>query len=173
MTLQWPDRIEREEWEIREFIAAYARLPEGRTLKVLKQREKPDYRVVDPATDLRFGVELTSVYLDDRSVPDEHIPGVPEGELRDIPYDLSTLDRYKHRLVAAVEDNMRKARNGYDTFDPLILSVYVNEYVAIHLTYDDVEALVRQHKSVFDNMAPFSEIVFWNLSNNGVFAVRP
>lgn len=75
------------------FLTAYERLAGRRFRREGPSIDKPDYRVVEPSTRLRFGVELTSVYLDDRSVPDEHIPGVPEGTLRDLGYDAEILKR--------------------------------------------------------------------------------
>ncbi|MGA2193441.1 MAG: hypothetical protein ABSG42_08730, partial [Nitrospirota bacterium] len=77
------------------------------------------------------------------------------------------------RLIAAVMEKICKARNGYDTSRPLILAIYVNEYIAIYLKKSDLETFVSRYESVFDAMAPFTEIVFWNLGNNGVLQVKP
>jgi hypothetical protein len=151
------------------------RFPERRTLQVIERREKPDYFVEDRKTGDRFGVELTSVYLSDRSVPDEHIPPIPE-DLRTvgIPHDEEELSRYKDRLIEAVSAKAEKARNGYDLRYPLILSVYVNEYRAIFL---DTEAhwqqFVLENEQAFDACGPISEIVFWGLANDMVFSFRP
>jgi hypothetical protein len=131
--------------------------------------------VKDVATRERFGVELTSVYLTDRSVPDEHIPPRPAHLFTSgIPYDEVELGRYKHRLLDAIADKVKKAKVGYDLSYPLILSIYANEYRKIFL--DELlewEQLVRDNESLFDNCYPFSEIVFWNLPNEMVFGVRP
>lgn len=77
----------------------------------------------------------------------------------------------KQRLVEAVQKKIRAARLGYDTSLPLILSVYVSEYIAIYLRVSDLEELVRGHGSVFEDIAPLSELVFWNLPNDEVFSV--
>jgi hypothetical protein len=70
----WPLKAEREDYEIRGFIHHYVRLPHRRRLEVVERREKPDFFLRDLATGEHLGVELTSVYLSDRSVPDQHIP---------------------------------------------------------------------------------------------------
>ena len=85
MSKNWPRKAERELSEIEGFIQAYGRLTSGRHFEIVDESEKPDYIVKDTSTGKIFGVELTSVYMDDRSVPDEHIP-THEGMV-DIPYD--------------------------------------------------------------------------------------
>jgi len=90
-----------------------------------------------------------------------------------ISFDEHRLHLYGSRLVDAVVGKVRKARSGYSMISPLILSVYVNEYDSIHMMPRDWEALVRRHEAVFDDVRPFSEVVFWPLGNDGVFRVRP
>lgn len=172
--MRWPTREERENLEIQGFIRNYLRLPNGRRLKVVEKRERPDYIVRDISTKDYFGVELTSVYLSDRSVPDEHIPamqqkGVVEGTL----FNQEELDQYEVQVVEAIRAKVAKAHEGYDTIYPLILSVYVNEYRAIFMDTDDWKYLVERNESIFDLMRPFSEVVFWSLANNDVLSVRP
>ena len=171
----WPTKREREDKEIRAFINHYARLPQPRVLEVGERREKPDYFMRDTATGEFFGVELTSVYLTDRSVPDEHIPPIPAHlTTLGIPHNESEITQYKARLVQAVADKVAKAQSGYDLRYPLILSIYVNEYRAIFLdTRSHWEQLVDDNKFVFDHCHPFSEIVFWSLPNDMVLSVRP
>ena len=171
METSWPNRETRECWEIEAFIASYARLPHRRQLQIETKAEKPDYWVTDPSSGDRFGVELTSVYIDDRSVPDDHIPE-REG-LVPIPYDREQIELYKGRLVQAVREKVEKARRGYDTRSPLILSVYVNEYISIYLSSEELQELVHANEAVFDNIEPFSEVVFWDLANGDVLSVRP
>ena len=92
--MSWPKKNEREEFEINKFIEAYARLPGSPSLAVVSKREKPDYLVKDGAG-VEIGVELTSVYIDDRSVPDVHMqdePGIVE-----IPYSKEMLAAYGKR----------------------------------------------------------------------------
>ena len=169
--MQWPDKDARELFETAGFVEAYARLPGSTRLTIVSKSDKPDYVVTDTTSNQEYGVELTAVYLDDRSVPDHHKPISPG--TKDIPYSRAVLEQYLQRLLSAVEDKIRKARAGYDLSRPLILAVYVNEYVAIYLDQEDLDLLVSASPQVFDHMAPFSEIIFWALANGGIFRVRP
>jgi len=171
--MQWPDKASREDFEIDGFIKAYAKLCGSPKLSIVQKGEKPDFVVKEPGSGKEFGVELTSVYSNDRSVPDVHMVDVPAGELVDIPYDKQELQAYEARLISAIADKIRKARSGYETSRPLILSVYVNEYVSIYIGKAELDDLVSRHQSFFDAMAPFAEVVFWNLGNGGVYQVRP
>jgi len=171
--MKWPNRDEREQFEIDGFIEAYERLPESRRLVVVSKSEKPDWIVADAVTREEFGVELTSVYLDDRSVPDKHMNWGKDEQTRNIPYSKETMCQYNARIISAIEDKIRKARAGYDTTRPLILSIYPNEYIGIYLGEEELETLVKDNEALFDNMAPFSEIVFWALGNGAIFRVRP
>lgn len=169
--MKWPNKTERENLEIDGFIEAYARLPEGRRLEVVSKGETPDFVVKDKQNNKEYGVELTSVYMDDRSVPDIHMKD--EEGIVEIPYDKDEIEKYTKRLVAAVIDKVCKARKGYDSSRPLILAIYVNEYISIYLGKDELEEFVRRYEGVFDTVAPFAEVVFWNLGNGGVFRVKP
>jgi hypothetical protein len=169
--LNWPDKDKRERWEIHGFLCAYERLDHGRRMAVKTKGERPDYVVEDPISGDTMGVELTSVYSDDNSVPDRHMKE-REGPIP-IPEDSEELELYKRRLLAAVQEKVRKARSGYDTSRPLVLAVYVNEYISIHMKTEDWKHLVENNKSLFDDMAPFDEVVFWDLPDEGVFSVRP
>lgn len=171
--MKWPNKEEREKFEIDGFIEAYERLPEARRLAIVSKREKPDWIVADAATGEEFGVELTSVYLDDRSVPDKHMNWGEDEQTRNIPYSKETMRQYNARIVSAIEDKTRKAGAGYDTTRPLILAIYPNEYVGIYLGKAELEQLVKDNEALFENMAPFSEIVFWALGNGGIFRVCP
>src|SRR5690606_941387 len=85
-TMKWPNRDEREKFEIDGPIEAYERLPESRRLAIVSKGEKPDWIVADIVTGEEIGVELTSVYLDDRSVPDKHMNWGDNEQTRHIPY---------------------------------------------------------------------------------------
>ena len=169
--MNWPSKNERERFEITGFLAAYSRLRGGRKLEVVRKSEKPDYVVYDKLTGEEFGVELTSVYLDDLSVPTKHMR---QGEgLVGIRYDEEALEQYLQRLLSAVIDKVSKARDGYEKSRPLILAVYVNEYISLYLGQNELEQLVRRYETVFNSMAPFVEIVFWNLGSGGVYRIKP
>lgn len=172
--MEWPDKQSREQFEIAQFVEAYARLSGAPQLTVMEKSEKPDYTVRETSTGREFGVELTSVYIDDRSVLDVHmVDGEPADEPVPILFDKTELERYQQRLLSAIQEKIRKARAGYDKTRPLILAIYVNEYIGIYLGMPDLEVFARRHEAIFDAMAPFVEIVFWNLGNGGVFRVRP
>lgn len=173
--MKWPDKQTREQFEITHFVEAYARLPGSPRLTVLGRSEKPDFTVRETATGQEFSVELTSVYIDDRSVPDVHMAdGEPADEPVLIPFEKTEFDRYQQRLLSAIQEKIRKARAGYDTTRPLILAIYVNEYIGTcYFGRPELEVFARRHEPILDAMAPFTEIVFWNLGDGGVFRVRP
>ncbi len=172
MGKNWPRKDERELLEIEEFIQTYGRLTSGRHFEIINKSERPDYIVKDTSTGNIFGVELTSVYMDRRSVPDKHIP--TDEEPVDIPSDHQELDDYLDRLADAVKVKIAKAREGYDTSRPLILSVYVNEYIALHIRERHLKEMVKRYPGVFDDMSPFLEVVFWPpFVDYGVFHVHP
>jgi len=169
--MKWPNKEEREHFEIKEFLEAYSRLPEARHFEVVSKGETPDYIVKASDTGEEYGIELTAVYLNNRSVPDEHMPD--HKGVVDIPYDEEKIEQYIKRLVAAITEKVCKARKSYDTSRPLILAIYVNEYIAIYLNKQKLEAFIHRYEGLFDAMTPFTEIVFWNLGNDGIFQVRP
>jgi len=170
MEFNWPDKDSREILEINGFIEAYNRLPHGRQFVIESKGDKPDYILRDDLG-IKVGVELTSVYLNDRSVPDEHIPA--KEAMVSICDDKNLLEIYLKRIVEAIEGKIKKARKGYTQNISIILSVYINEYISIYITRDELNRLVRENLGVFDAMSPLSEIVLWNLPNNDVFSIRP
>ena len=165
--MSWPNKAAREQYEIAGFITAYFRLC-GLAYAVEAKREKPDYWLTCPEAE-PLGVELTSVYLDDRSVPDRHMV---TKQLSHIPDDPETISRYLRRLAEAVRDKARKAAAGYDRTRRLVLSVYVNEYESIYLEPTDLAAMMRAHSECFRFTALFSEVVFWNLQDGEAYRVR-
>ena len=169
--MSWPNKSEREGYEIKGFIETYQMLPHGRKLQIKAKREQPDYLLEDLETGDYFGVELTSVYLSDRSVPDTHIR--KNNGVKSIPHNLHNIQKYKQRLLKAIIEKTHKAKKGYDKTYPLILAVYVNEYDSIHMDTEDWEDLVLDNEYIFDEAVPFSEIVFWNLKDKGVFSIVP
>lgn len=169
--MEWPDKDAREIFEISGFIKAYTCLPGSPTFSIISKGDKPDFVVRERKTGEEFGVELTAVYLDDRSVPDMHM--VDSDSPRDIPYDKEKMERYEERLISAISNKIKKARFGYDLSRPLILAIYVNEYIGIYLGPSELDSLVSRNQSFFDAMAPFHEVVFWSLPNGSVFCVRP
>jgi hypothetical protein len=171
MNKDWPKKNDREEIEISKFISAYANIHKGRILVVHSKQETPDYFLKDSMTGEVFGVELTSVYLDDRSVPDKHMKPINGSE--EIPYDHAAIDLHNSRLISTIKSKIQKARRHFDTLHPLILAVYINEYVSIYIENADFENLVRANETLFDGMEPFSEIVLWNLANDSAMSITP
>ena len=108
--VEWPSREEAERWEIQGFIDHYRRLPGQRMFDVVRRQERPNWIVRNSATGELIGVELTSVYLDDRSVPDRH----HRGSERRIPYRRDQIAAYGRRVAAAVQKKVWLARGGYD-----------------------------------------------------------
>ncbi len=167
----WPDKKTREDLEVEGYIMAQKVLPHGRNLVIETKGERPDYILKDIDRGERLGVELTSVYLDAQSVPQKHRK-VHQGP-EPIPFDRSEIELYKSHLVDAVREKIKKAQSGYDISYPLVLSVYVNEYCSIYIEREEMEKLVADNSQLFDSMAPFCEVVFWNLPSGGVFSITP
>lgn len=168
-TMNWPQKDAREEYEIDGFIRAYKYLPHGREFMIKSKGEKPDYILEDAKTHDLWGVELTSVYLNDRSVPDAHING---GDIKGIPYCENSIQEYKARIFQSITEKVEKAKAGYDLKWPLILSVYVNEYISIHMGEDAWNSFAKEHDDFWDLMSPFAEVVFWSLPNGGAFSIK-
>ena len=97
MEKDWPNKKDSEKWQIEEFIRQYLKLPHSRNFNILEMRDKPDVFVEDTESGENFGIELTSVYLDDRSVPDLH-KKVHDGT-EEIPFDRDKIDRYTIRII--------------------------------------------------------------------------
>lgn len=170
--MNWPLKDEREEYEIYGFIEHYKRLPVGRKFTILEKRGKPDYFVKDEMSDECFGVELTSVYLDDRSVPNEHIPTLND-KPNNIPFNREEIEQYKLRIIDAIKDKVGKANTSYGLRYPLILSVYVNEYRSIFMSKKEWEQFITENADEFDAISPFTQIFFLGLANNDAFLVTP
>ncbi len=167
--LDWPRGDAAEHWEIESFIDCYGRFPEHRSFEIVKKRERPDWLLRDVNSGEYVTVELTSVYDGDRSVPDVHMH---EGDLQ-IPALPATIAAYGDRIAQKVATKVDKARRGYDTKFPLFLSIYVNEYISIHLVEKEWEQIIRTHEAVFDHMTPFAEVILWPLPNKTALRVRP
>jgi len=160
--MKWPSNKESEDFEINGFIKEYKRLPHGRSFVVEEEGENPDRILRDIDTNEKFGVELTSVYLNDRSVPDFHKQ--EEGSI--IPFKQSEIEQYEKRILCSVIDKVCKARHHYKNEYPLILSIYVNEYISIHMGLEYWKSFASRYNIFFDCVSPFEEIVFWPLPSH-------
>ncbi|MFH2063757.1 MAG: hypothetical protein ABIK15_00995 [Pseudomonadota bacterium] len=157
--MKWPAKKEREGLEVQNFIKEYQRLALGRRFVVEEERENPDRVLRDIKTNEKFGLELTSVYLNNRSVPDAHMR---QGN-RSISINPSEIEQYERRILRSVVDKVCKARHHYRLEFPLILSVYVNEYVSLFMELEYWKAFSSRYNLLFDCFSPFTEIVFWPL----------
>jgi len=166
--MNWPSKKYREIDEINGFIESYKRLKHGRNLRVIDEREKPDRIVQDTETGEIFGVELTSEYLDDRSIPDRH----ESYSAAYIPDNQQRIEAYEKRILERIKDKVSKAREGYDHSYPLILSFYVNEYESIYMDEDYWRSFSERNDSFFDLIDPFVEVVFWPLPNDLIVSAR-
>jgi len=164
----WPNTQKSQEYEIKEFIKAYKGFSHGRGLSVLEEGEKPDYIVKDNKTNERFGVELTSVYLNDRSVPDVHM----QKNNKHIYDCQETKDLYKKRIIEKITGKINKAKSGYNISYPLILSIYANEYIIIHMDDHEWHDFAKNNGNLWDSMGPFIEIVIWSLQNGKAFSIK-
>jgi hypothetical protein len=178
MERKWPNKKTREEFEIGRFILAYEHLYKGQSFVIESRGDRdkagPDFFIKNRDTGAILGVELTSVYSSDRSVPDVHMKPKPSKEWVEILYDSHAIERYKDCILEKIREKVGKAKKNYETRYPLILAIYLNEYHSIYMDVEECEELVNHHQNVFNTVAPFSEIVFWNLPiPNPVFSVRP
>ena len=165
--MKWPSKEDREHWEINQFIHHYERATSEPGLRILSKGERPDYVLVSGSLEsTKYGVELTSVYNDDRSVPDNHIP--PQAEVKNISYLPSDVENYQIRVLDAIKTKDKKARGGYSTEHPLLLSIYINEYLAIHITLEEWRTFFKENNFNIETTV-FKAIVLWPLPDNHEF----
>jgi hypothetical protein len=164
----WPSRDERQQIELVTLIKGYRTLGWGGEIELVKWRERPDCEVRDVKTGQVFGLELTSVFLDDKRVESFRRDGIK------IPYPTSgLLDIYQARLIQKVREKVEKARSGYEIYSRMMLSIYVADVIAIHLKFiEDWHNFHEYYRSDFENIQPFSEVVFCNLANGEIFATK-
>src|SRR6056297_3119016 len=112
MNNRWQRKSEREQFEIEHFISVYAQFPNAHSFRILSKQETPDYLVKDKITGSVYGIEITSVYIDDRSVPDYHMKEI--NECVQIDYDEKLISKYMQRLLSAIQTKVNKARGHYD-----------------------------------------------------------
>ena len=161
--MDWP-RDNREELEIDGFINLFKKPPISREFRIIEDRTKqqgPDYFVEDVKTKEHFGIELTSVYSSDRSVPNEHMNSIKSG----IHDNSVEIERYKKRIIEQVLIKISKAKKGYDLRYPLILSVYINEFISIHIDRNEFQLFLEDNEATFDSIDPFSGVFFWPIGS--------
>ena len=89
----------------------------------------------------KFGIELTSEYLNNRNVPDKHVSNKCEYILE----NQKNTDAYESRILYRISEKIAKAQKGYDLNYPLILSVYMNEHETICMNEDYWRDFAKRH----------------------------
>jgi hypothetical protein len=170
--MRWPNKEERENWEIGQFIAHYQKATGSTGFSIHTNREKPDYVLISDATQEKIGVELTSVYLSDTSVPDNHMPlSMKKKPNKEIPYNPDDVELYQERVLKAIESKDDKALKGYSRDHPLVLSIYINEYIAIHIEHEDWTAFFERSGFHVKNTI-FKAILLWPLPGDSQYLMR-
>ncbi len=149
---------EQEAKEIDLFLKVYNLFEPGGPWHASTHRDRPDFIITRKSNFEERAVELTSVYLDDKSVARDHVRRV-RGPIA-IPYDARKVERYKARIIRAVEKKCRSFADGFGG-QTAILSVYLNEYIAIHMSQEDLFELLLIHLPRVAGRGPFHQIVLW------------
>lgn len=108
-----------------------------------------------------LGVELSSVYMDDEVVGREH----KKNGLKEIPYNSNShrdvRDEYFSRIVNKIEEKANKIKSGqYDTTYPIILSLYLNDYYAIHIDQPEWDYFIKINNDRFLERHELKEVFF-------------
>lgn len=120
--------------------------------------ERPDRIVRNQKTGHEFGVELTSVYLDDRSVIDHH--RMLRSQMKPyFLYDPARIQDYLRCIVKRIKEKVAKAQ-GYNSQRDLILAVYLNERLLPTPDFKmSLQEFMRRQRA-FQRTSPFVRIVF-------------
>jgi hypothetical protein len=149
---------QREAKEIVLFIREYNLIEPGAPWTASTHRDRPDFIITSESNFEERAVELTSVYLDDKSVARDHVRRL-RGPIP-IPYDARKVERYKARIIRAVEKKCRSFADGFGG-RTAVLSVYLNEYIAIHMGQEDLFELLLIHLPRVAGRVPFNQILLW------------
>ena len=166
----WPlNKEEREDKELeycfQSWSARDSSLDYGDLVSV-DRGEKPDRIIRNQKTGKEYGVELTAVYLDDRSVMDHHRMLTSEEEPWFI-HDPAKVRAYLHCIVRRVQEKVRIAQN-YDNQRDLILAVYLNEPILSQYFTRELQDFIREHQA-FRSIDPFVRIVFSGIGEGVVY----
>ena len=147
----------RQDLEIDMFLKEYNK-NHNSDFRVFQKRDKPDYLIKDSSGTI-LGVELSSVYMNDRTVVDEHLREDPT----DIPYDSDThqniRNNYFRRIVDKIKDKANKIDTGqYDISYLIILSLYLNDYYTIHIDNSEWQLFIEMNNHIFSNSKEFKEV---------------
>lgn len=169
---KWPNKEESQGFQLCELLKYYNSINKEKEFIIEEaSREKPDAVIKDSNTGERLGVELTSVYINDRSVPDKHKKEY-EG-LRENPYQKEKVEEYSKRIIDKIREKVIKAKKHYDKRWPIILSIYINEDETIYLGKQEWDAITKNNKELLDSINPFIEIILWPIRNGGFASIKP
>jgi hypothetical protein len=153
----------REDLEIEMFLRCYNEQRKS-DYTILRKRKRggPDYFIKDSKGNI-LGVELSSVYKDDKVVGSEHKPEHVGNELSDIPFDSNTHEdirnHYFKRIFGKINDKRAKVKSGkHDTTYPIILLLYLNDYYIIHIDSIEWELFRNINDAYFSQIKEFKEI---------------
>lgn len=165
----WPAKDEREKWETEKAIYYLSAKPGFGNLKVKSKRERPDYEVEELGTGRLIGVELTSVYVSDKSVVERHM----EPKNKWLPPNYEIRQAYFDRIIRAITKKVALAKSGYNVYETMVLSMYINEYEDIYNDMSDWKKWAKENDDTLDKISPFTHIIFWPLVNNSSFLLYP
>jgi hypothetical protein len=156
--LIFKDKQKREVCEVEMFLEEYNLVASGAPWTAHEHRDHPDYVIFSHSLNQYRLVELTSVYLHDSSVEKEH--RFRHEEPIAIPYDAHKLEAYRNRIVRSVERKCATFRQEFDS-QIAILSLYLNDYIAIYLSREELLelAILRFHQVAASG--PFNQIAMW------------
>ena len=164
---EWKKRDEREKYEVEKFIECYE-MATARKLEISQKGEppEPDFIVRDTLSGALMGVELTSVYSGNRSVPDVHMK---LENLKMISFDPHEVEFYLQQIIKKAKDKAAIYARNHTGNMPLALSIYVNEYIAIHADAEEWEEVGKRIQEV---LGPFQIAILWSLPNDGMVVVK-
>ncbi|MBI5123023.1 hypothetical protein HZA75_04145 [Candidatus Roizmanbacteria bacterium] len=151
----------RQDLEIEMFLKYYNEHYKSNYI-VFQKRDKPDYFIKDSLGNI-LGIELSSVYKDDKVVGTEHKPNHVGNGLLEIPWDSNThqevRNHYFKRIFDKINSKRAKVRLGeYDMTHPIILSLYLNDYYLIHIDESEWRTFVDINNAYFFKIKEFKEI---------------
>lgn len=142
---------------------------------VFQRKDRPDYFIKDSLGNM-LGIELSSVYKDDKVVSTEHKPNHDENGLLEISWDSNThqdvRNHYFKRIFEKINDKIAKVKSSkYDTTCPIILSLYLNDYYIIHIDESEWKTFININNGYFYKINEFKEIFLIGVGSNGYFAI--
>lgn len=136
-----PAKLGREKYEIGRAISClceFNQLLDPKLIQNIEHSDRPDVKV-----DLGYhgvvGIEVTSVYMDSKSVPTRHY----KASCLDIYDDDAAKSKYKNNVVKAIHNKIAKARSYVSDIDVYVLYLYLNEYIDMHIPENEWAVCVR------------------------------